>query len=67
MLCPFATICLKFDRFNVFKMFFSSFLTVFLSFLLRLKIIYAEIEGKLLKEIHKICWEGVVESAVLEF
>jgi hypothetical protein len=49
------------------KCFFSSFVTVLLSFLLRLKIIRAENERKLLKEIHKICWDGVVESAVLEF
>jgi hypothetical protein len=48
-------------------MFFSSFVTVLLSFLLRLKNIQAENEGKILEEIHKICWEGVVESAVLEF
>jgi hypothetical protein len=48
-------------------MFFSSFVIVLLSFLLRLKIIHAENEGKLLKEIHKIGWEGVVESAVVEF
>jgi hypothetical protein len=34
-------------------MFFSSIVTVLLSFLLRLKIIHAGNEGKILKEIHE--------------